>query len=325
MAREGGEAPSPGSWPPEARPPEPRPPEPRPPEAWPPEAWPPDPRPSARTALRHGIARLRQAGIERAGLDARLLLAQALGTDQAGLLRDLDRAVDAAAYAALIERRAAHEPLALIRGWQEFWSLRFAVSAATLIPRPDSETLVEATRGRPGVRRILDLGTGTGCLLLACLTEHSAAWGLGVDRVAAAAALARDNAAALGLGARAAFLCADWAAPIAGPFDLVVSNPPYIARPALAGLMPEVARFEPASALDGGQDGLCAYRALLAALPRLLAPAGLAVLEAGHDQAAQVAHLAREAGFAARVRPDLAGIGRAVLLENPVGIGAPAH
>jgi release factor glutamine methyltransferase len=274
---------------------------------------------TVRQALRRGAATLAEAGIDGAAREARLLLAEAADLTQETLLRDPDGAVDPARYQELLERRAGREPLAFILGWQEFWSLRFAVSPATLIPRADSETLIEAAlAARPeGVGRVLDLGTGTGCLLLAALSEFPAAWGVGTDRSPAAALLAARNARDLGLARRCSILGADWAAPLAARFDLVLSNPPYIRGAELPGLMPEVARFEPASAFDGGADGLLAYRAIIAALPALLAPGGLAVLELGVGQRAPVAALAGEAGFR-RIssRRDLAGIERALLIER---------
>jgi release factor glutamine methyltransferase len=238
------------------------------------------------------------------------------------LLRDpraLVPAPAAARFAGLLRRRLAHEPMALLRGEQGFWSLNFQVSPATLIPRADSEALVEAALAAfPNAAaplRVLDLGTGTGCLLLAVLAERPEASGLGVDRVPAAAALARENARMLGLAGRARFLVADWAAPLAGQFDLVLCNPPYIESAAIPGLMPEVARHEPASALDGGADGLAAYRAVLAALPGLLAPGGLAVLELGAGQESAVSALAVARGLALRgCRPDLGGVVRALML-----------
>ena len=269
-------------------------------------------------ALRHGAALLAAAGVDNPRLDARLLLGHAAGLSREALLRDPGRVVDPVPYQALLARRAAREPVALILGRQEFWSLPFAVSAATLIPRPDSEAVIEAAvatlpdRGRVG--RILDLGTGTGCLLLAALTEFPAAWGVGVDRAAEAAALAARNAAALGLAARAAFLCGDWDAALSGRFDLVLSNPPYIPGGDIAGLMPEVAQYEPARALDGGADGLDAYRRILAALPRLLAPRGAAVLEIGAGQAEAVAALA---GQPVAFRADLGGVPRAMVVAGP--------
>ena len=269
-------------------------------------------------ALREGAALLAAAGVDNPRLDARLLLGIAAGLSREALLRDPGRAVDPVPYHALLARRAAREPVALILGRQEFWSLQFEVSAATLIPRADSEAVIEAAlaaapdRGR--VHRILDLGTGTGCLLLAALTEFPAAWGIGVDRAAEAASLAARNAAALGLAARAAFLCGDWDAALAGRFDLVLSNPPYIPGGDIAGLMPEVARYEPRRALDGGADGLDAYRRILAALPRLLAPGGVAVLEIGAGQAEAVAALA---GRAVAFRADLGGVPRAMVVAEP--------
>ncbi len=268
---------------------------------------------------------LRAAAIETPRLEARLLLAHAMGCRIEDLLREPRAAVPAEAalrFAALLRRRLDHAPIAHLTGEREFWSLPFRVSPATLIPRPDSETLIEAALEacpeRGAVRRILDLGTGTGCLLLAALSEFPAATGLGLDRVPAAAALARENAARLGLGARARFVAADWAAPLADAarFDLVLSNPPYVESAAIPGLAPEVARHEPASALDGGPDGLDAYRALLAALPGLLAPgAGRAVLELGLGQRAAVAALATAAGLAVLgCRSDLGGVERALIL-----------
>jgi release factor glutamine methyltransferase len=281
---------------------------------------PPLPRafPTRRAALDWGADRLAAAGIDAARLEARLLLAHALGLASAGLLAGLDLPAPASGYPGLVARRAGREPLALILGRREFWSLDLLVSPATLIPRPESETLIEAAlaafAGRAAPRRLLDLGTGTGCLLLAALGEFPAACGVGIDRVPAAAALARDNAAVLGLAGRAAFLCGDWAAAVAGRFDLVLANPPYIPTADIAGLMPEVACHEPRSALDGGADGLAAYRAILADLPRLLAPGGIAVVELGAGQAAPVAALAAGAGLAAEARADLAGVPRALIL-----------
>ena len=246
-------------------------------------------------------------------------MAEAEGVDQAALLRDPDRAIDSARFSGMVARRAGREPLAYILGWQEFWSLRFAVSPATLIPRADSETVVEAAlAARPGgVARVLDLGTGTGCLLLAVLTEWKGAFGVGVDRSWEAASLAASNAAALGLAGRSGFVCGDWASAIGGTFEVVLGNPPYIGHGEIASLMPEVARFEPASALDGGADGLGCYRAIMGALPRLLAPGGVALLEIGIGQNEVVTEMARAAGFgAASTRRDLGGIERVALVAR---------
>lgn len=258
--------------------------------------------------------------VESPRLEARLLLAHMLGTKPEVIIGDPGRVVDAAPFEVLVARRVAGEPLAYLLEYREFWSLRFAVSPATLIPRPDSETLIEAAMAalpdRARVRRILDLGTGTGCLLLAALTEFPEAFGVGVDRVEAAARLGRDNARGLGLDQRAAFVCGDWDASIGEQFDLLLSNPPYIASDEIAGLMPEVARYEPRDALDGGADGLAAYRLLVPALRARLAPEGVAVLEIGAGQDSAVVALAKAWGFTTSVRADLAGTPRAVVLRN---------
>jgi release factor glutamine methyltransferase len=238
------------------------------------------------------------------------------------VLRDPATRVDDASVQPLLGRRLAHEPLALILGRREFWSLDFAVSPATLIPRPESETLIEASAAafasRPPPRRLLDLGTGTGCLLLAALSEFPAAFGVGVDLAPEAAALAASNAAALGMAERACFMCGDWADPLDARFDLVLCNPPYVTTSEIDGLMPEVRRYEPRRALDGGPDGLAAYRHLLPCLSRLLDSGGVAVLELGAGQAVAVTNLARQAGFGSTVRPDLAGIPRAIVLRRAV-------
>lgn len=287
----------------------------------------PPPFPSRRAALTWGADQLAAAGVESPRLDARLLLAAAVRIAPVSLLGDLAAPVPdpvGREFALLTARRALREPVARILGRREFWSLDLLVSPATLVPRPDSETLIDAAlaafAGRAAPRRVLDLGTGTGCLLLAALAEFPAAFGVGIDLVPDAAALARDNAARLGLGGRTAFLGGDWAAPLAGRFDLVLANPPYIPSAEIARLMPDVAQHEPLGALDGGSDGLDAYRVILADLPRLLAPGGVAVVELGLGQAAGVAALAAAAGLAAATsRPDLAGIPRALVLRRAGG------
>ena len=265
---------------------------------------------------------LRAAGIGAPRQEARLLLAHAMGCREVDLLRDPRATVpDAAAqtFGALLRRRVAREPVAHLTGHAGFWTLDLAVSPATLIPRGDSEAIVEAALaafGSPArIRRVLDLGTGTGALLLAVLAECPDAFGLGVDLSPGAAVLAAGNAAANGLAGRAAFLCGDWAGAIAGRFDLVLSNPPYIETAAVPGLMPEVARYEPSLALDGGPDGLDAYRRLVGVVPGLLAPGGRAVFEIGAGQRGAVEDLARRAGLLpVGARQDLGGIDRALVL-----------
>ncbi|WP_191083446.1 peptide chain release factor N(5)-glutamine methyltransferase [Roseococcus microcysteis] len=277
--------------------------------------------PSVGALLCQGGAALRAAGIENARMEARWLLAHALDATPEALLRDPHAEVPqetAARFQAALTRRAAREPLAFITGRAGFWTLELEVAPHTLIPRADTETLVEAVLAR-GVapRRVLDLGTGTGALLLAVLSEFPAATGVGVDLKPEAAALAARNAARLGLSDRAAFLAGDWATALNARFDLVLSNPPYIVADEIPALMPEVARHEPASALDGGADGLDAYRALATALPHLLSPGGVAVLELGQGQAEAVGALAQAAGLSvAGLRADLSGIPRAILLES---------
>jgi release factor glutamine methyltransferase len=271
-------------------------------------------------ALRRAAARLAAAGIDQPGREARLLLRHALGLPADAPL-DPAAVVDLGAFETLLRRRAGREPMAFILGQQGFWTLDLEVSPATLIPRADSETLIMAAIAalpdRAQVRRVLDLGTGTGALLLAALAEFPAAQGIGVDRVPAAAALAARNARRGAAGARALFICGDWAAPIAGRFDLVLCNPPYIRSEELPGLMPEVARHEPAAALDGGADGLDAYRVVLAGLASLLSASGIAVLELGQGQAEAVARLAAAHGLAEQVRrADLGGVVRALVLRT---------
>jgi release factor glutamine methyltransferase len=274
-------------------------------------------------ALRRAAAALAACGVENPGREARLLLGHALGVGPQGLL-DRMRPLPDSAFEQMLARRCAREPLARIVGRQGFWTLDLEVSADTLIPRADSETLIEAACAafprRAAVRSVLDLGTGTGALLLAALVEFPAAWGVGVDLSPAAAALAARNARRHGLGGRAMMLCGDWIAPLAWRFDLILSNPPYIPTDSIAGLMPEVAGHEPRRALDGGADGLGAYRVLLPLLPSRLTEAGAAIVEFGAGQANDVAMLAQAAGFRnIRVRRDLAAIERALVLQSRVG------
>ncbi|NWG46923.1 MAG: peptide chain release factor N(5)-glutamine methyltransferase, partial [Alphaproteobacteria bacterium] len=232
---------------------------------------------------------------------------------------------------ALLARRAGGTPMAHLLGRREFWSLDIAVGPEVLIPRPDSESLIEAAADVLGGRaedplRLLDLGTGSGSLLLALLTLCPKAFGVGVDLSPAAAARARANARALGLGGRAAFLAGDWGSALAGPFDLVLSNPPYIETAALTGLQVEVRDHEPRLALDGGADGLAAYRALLPAGRDLLGPRGVMIVEIGRGQAEAVTAIGRGAGLdLIGIREDLGGRSRGlVFAPRPALAPAPA-
>lgn len=268
---------------------------------------------------------LKAAGIEQAALDARLLIQHALGVCRDELLTAGERVVstdELAATMALIERRVAREPVSRIIGRREFWSLDLAISPDTLDPRPDSETLVEAvldaldTARRETALRVLDLGTGSGCLLLALLSELPQATGIGLDISAGAVAVARRNAQHLHLHARGQFVTGDWSVGLDRlfqglHFDIIVANPPYIAAHDLADLMPEVVAFDPLTALDGGEDGLDAYRALVPQLPSRLTQNGVVALEVGMGQAPDVSGLLVEAGFSTVTTvPDLAGIAR---------------
>jgi len=242
-------------------------------------------------------------------------MAHALGIDRgAMLLRSLDGPVPPG-FDGLVSRRRAHEPVAYIVGSRAFWTIDLVVTPAVLIPRPDSETLIEAAVehfGATGPRRVIDLGTGSGALLLAALAEWPEATGLGVDASGAALAVARGNGERLGLGGRAQWRLGDWAEGIDERFDLLLCNPPYVGTDAPLG--PEVADHEPASALFAGVDGLDAYRRLAAQIARLIEPGGLGAVEIGADQADSVTALFAAAGLTASVRHDLAGRDRAILV-----------
>ncbi len=274
--------------------------------------------PVARTieaVRRSWAAKFAAAGLDSPQLDARLLAGHALGLDQAALLAAGARALGAeeeSAVAALANRRLAHEPVARIIGAKEFWSLDLHIDDSTLVPRPETETLVEAALAGLDLRgsrlrewRIADLGTGSGAILLALLSELKNAFGVGSDISLPALLVARDNARRLGLQ-RAAFVACDLAAALAGPFDLIVSNPPYIASGDIVTLPPEVRLFDPLPALDGGADGLNVYRAIAATAPPLLAPAGLLAVELGAGQAEPVATIFAAAGLVPSApRPDV--------------------
>jgi release factor glutamine methyltransferase len=249
-------------------------------------------------------------------LDAELLLAHALGVDRNRLLFDLgdDRPVPAG-FEALLARRLAHEPIAYILSERDFWTLTLAVGPGVLIPRPDSETLVEAAIAHfkdQAPSRILDLGTGSGALLLACLDHWLQATGLGIDASAVALDYARANAGRNGLADRVEFRLGDWCAGLDARFDLILCNPPYVE--ADAELAPQVKAYEPASALFAGTEGLDDYRRLIPQLPARLAPGGIAVLELGAGQAPAVAAIARQAGMGSWTRKDLGGHERALVL-----------
>ena len=276
-----------------------------------------------RADIRRTLAdRFRSAGLDSPDLDARILVGHALGLDHAALAANATRPLttpDTHAIEDLAARRAAGEPVARITGMREFWGLPLRITAATLVPRPDTETVVEAALAaivgngtRQRALRIADLGTGSGALLLALLSELPNAFGVATDISIAALATARDNARRLKLDARAIFTACDFGTALSGGFDLVVVNPPYVASAEIPGLPAEV-RHDPALALDGGADGLAAYRAIATDARRLLVPGGHIVVEIGIGQQAAVAHLFQAAGLELLpARADLSGIARAL-------------
>jgi release factor glutamine methyltransferase len=274
-------------------------------------------------ARRDLTAQLRTRGIASPELDARILIGHVLGLEHGALAADGNRRISAEeeqAIAVLVQRRLAHEPVARILGFKEFWSLKLLLNDATLVPRPETETVVEAALAAVAAHhralRIADLGAGSGAILLALLSDLPDAFGVGIDLDPAALAVARANGQRLGL-ARAAFVACDMAAALRGPFDLIVSNPPYIASADIATLPPEVRLFDPRHALDGGPDGLDCYRAIAAAAPALLAPGGALVVELGAGQAEPVSALFAAAGLApATPRADLNGVARALVTRK---------
>jgi release factor glutamine methyltransferase len=269
-------------------------------------------------------AQLKSAAIDSAELDARLLTGHALGLDLTGLISAAQRQLTPDESARLEEfarRRLAGEPVARILGEKEFWGLPLQLSPATLVPRPDTETVVElalelvrAGGNLDRALRIADLGTGSGAILLALLSELPAAQGFGTDISQAALQTAGANAARAGLSDRATFIACDYASGLTGPFDLIVSNPPYIRTADIDGLAVDVRKYDPPAALDGGADGLDAYRALIPQAAGLLAPNAALIVEAGEGQSAQIQALMTAAGLMPVIAPkaDLGGIPRAV-------------
>ncbi len=271
-------------------------------------------------ALTATAARLREAGIEAARLEARLLLGHVLDRRVEWVVGHTDATLDRPTRTrleALARSRVSRRPLAQVLGRREFWGLPFEVTPDTLDPRPDSETVVRAALDafpdRNAGLAVLDLGTGTGCLLLSILSERPWAAGVGIDISEAALAVARRNAAAFGLADRASFALGDWGAALRGRFDLVVANPPYVADDDFEGLEPEVARFEPRVALAGGADGLRCHREIVIQLPRLLGAEGRLVLEVGAGQAEPVSGILAAGGLrVVGCHRDLGGIERCV-------------
>jgi len=253
---------------------------------------------------RRGEQRLQAAGFASAGLEARWLLEAVTGLEGGALRgRENDEATsqDLLLFENVIGRRLAHEPLARIAGWREFWGLRFALNSDTLEPRPDSETLITtALKYLPDTQapyHLLDMGTGTGCLLAALLHERPAAQGVALDRSLGALQQARKNMTTLKLVNRATFVQADWAAPVQGQFDLIISNPPYIRTNEMDELAPEVVGHDPYNALFAGADGLEAYRQMIPQASANLKPTGVLVLELGRGQAEAVRRLGEAVGF----------------------------
>jgi release factor glutamine methyltransferase len=280
-------------------------------------------------ARRMLAAQLKSGQIESAELDARILVGAVLGLDLTGMIASAGRLLtsdQAMRLDDLARRRLAGEPVARLLGHKEFWGLPLKVSAATLVPRPDTETVVEFAleilRARPHREqpwRIADIGTGSGAILLALLSELPEALGFGTDISAAALRTAHANAIDLGLAERAVFIACDYAAALPGPLDLIVSNPPYIRSAEIGRLAAEVRDHDPHQALDGGADGLDAYRALIPQAARLLAPGGALVVEAGHGQSENIGGFMTAARLMLKrpAKADLAGIDRAVAGLKP--------
>ena len=274
--------------------------------------------------MRDAALRLQAAGVEGAWRDTRLLLAHALGIEPIDvIMREMEdvEPVGLTAFEAAVQRREAGEPVSRIRGWREFYGRRFRVTPDVLDPRPETELLVDVAIARlPRDGRVLDLGVGSGCILLSVLAERSDASGVGVDISAAALEVAHVNTSALGLAARAEMIEGGWDVVLPGRFDLVLSNPPYIPAAEMAGLAREVVNHDPHLALTPGGDGLDPYRTILARVPDLLAPGGWIGFEFGLGQAPAVSDLMEGAGLeAVEVMRDLAGIERAAFGRMPPG------
>jgi release factor glutamine methyltransferase len=275
-------------------------------------------------ALDAAAVALAAAGFDEPRRQARRLLATALEVAANDIFAHPETVLapaQEARIAEMLRRMTAHEPLSRISGRREFWGLDFVLAPDTLDPRPDSETIVEAVLSRlpdrASLYRFLDLGTGTGCLLVALLSEFPRATGVGIDVAAGATRAARNNARRLGFGERAHFAVGDWGAAIAGRFDVIIANPPYIPTGAIPALMPEVRDYDPHLALDGGADGLAAYRGIAAGLPRLLPPGGLFAAEIGAGQGDCVAAILTQNGLAIEgFAADLGGVIRCIVARR---------
>lgn len=276
----------------------------------------------SRGDVQRQLAKVLEAEGSQAGMmEARMILSAALGLDHAAFVRDQEKPIGSEAAIRVLDmarRRMRHEPISRILGHREFFGLDFTIDPSVLDPRPDTETLVDAVIDAMAARwqaplTILDLGVGSGAILSALLANFPRAFGLGIDRSEAACKIAKKNLETLGFANRGAIVCGSWADPIARSFDVIVSNPPYIAHDAIDGLDPEVRDYDPHLALDGGADGYDAYRAIIPVLPYMLAPDGVVVFEIGQGQGKTVTELLDSAGLRViETRRDLAGIERAI-------------
>jgi len=274
--------------------------------------------------LRTAVLSLQQAKIESASLDARILLQHVLRLSREQFLLAMEESLSNdqhAMFNELIAKRTNRQPVAQIIGKREFWGMEFKVTGDTLDPRPDSESVIEAVLGQCRDRlkpyKVLDLGTGTGCLLLSLLNELPNATGIGVDISEAALAVAKENTIYFGMQSRVAFLASNWCEKLAGQFDIIVANPPYIPSKTIESLAPEVANYEPRLALDGGEDGLDCYRDIMHSLPLILEKDGIAVFEIGIGQQAALAEIATSCAMKVKeTRQDLGGIIRCVIITH---------